>query len=214
MQNVLDRCLCENMTLKDKLSQKITYSAMAGSSDTPSAQASICPDVKKKSQNLTHTQTVTINEGPSSKAASPSRSLSVLPIEQTGAELNDTDGFQKSTYELKKIRRRNAKAVVGKGQLDGTFKGAPNLPKSLFVYRVNKDTVTDVIRDYVSDQGITVLDIRCMSHEDSLSKSFKLTVSNEDYTKLFQEEMWPTGVRIRPFIPPRNQVKHNGAANK
>ena len=70
----------------------------------------------------------------------------------------------------------------------GTFKGGPNLQKSLFVYRVNKDPVTDVIRDYVPDQGIVVLEIRLMSYKDSLSKSLKLTVSNKDYTKLFQEE--------------------------
>ena len=81
------------------------------------------------------------------------------------------------------------------------FRGASTLPKSLFIYRVNKDT-TDTVWDYVTDQGIEILDLVCMSHKDSLSKSFKLTVSNEDYVKLYHEELWPAGARIRQIIPP------------
>ena len=178
MQDTLDRCLCENMTLNDKLNQKFSYSAaVAKTSQTSAISIDTVPlgsHPKEASQGETQLKTVLPCKVPSSV-----KSHSVLSVEHSSVGLTDTEGFRKSNYELKKIRR-NAKAVVGKGHFDGTFRGAPNLPKSLFVYRVNKDTDTDIIREYVAERGIDVLDLTCMSHKDSLSKSFKLTVSNED----------------------------------
>ena len=190
IQSTLDRCLCDNMALNDKLNQKASYSSVVANSDHTThevhsdsqAVAPLCVNPNEISKN---TKDSNITAIPRDKGfwhvnrTFQSRSQSLLSLDQKSVASTDTDGFHKPSYELKKIRRRNAKSVVGKGQLDGMFRGAP-LPKSLFIYRVNKDTY--IIRDYVTDQGIDVLDlichtrIHCQNHS-SLQCQMKIMLS-------------------------------------
>ena len=46
-----------------------------------------------------------------------------------------------------------------------------------------------------------------MSHEESRYKKFKLEVSVEDCKVVFAPDLWPWGMRIRPFF--RNRYRDN-----
>ena len=136
-----------------------------------------------------------------------SQSQSIISIDQKSILSVDSEGFRRPKAALKKMRR-NAKSVIGKNQPSGTFRGAPVPPKELFVYRVDNSTDTDDLRDYITDMGIDVIDLKCISHQEALFKSFKLAFSNEHFNDLLKEDAWPDGVRVRRFIPPRQKPKN------
>ena len=43
-----------------------------------------------------------------------------------------------------------------------------------------------------------------MSHEDARYKKFKLEISVEDCSIVYDQDFWPWGTRIRPFFQTRN----------
>ena len=51
---------------------------------------------------------------------------------------------------------------------------------------------------------VTVLELVRVSHDDSVYKSFKLTVYPEDYKKIYDPHLWPAGVCIRKYRLPNS----------
>ena len=65
--------------------------------------------------------------------------------------------------------------------------------------RFNSDLSQDV-----SEMRFTVRDLQCLSHDNAMFKSFKLTVPKSEFADLFDGNIWPQGIRVRKFIPPRS----------
>ena len=113
--------------------------------------------------------------------------------------LSDThDGFQIPKYHQKK---KNS-FLTGKKTAPG-IRCAPEPSRYLFIYRVHSDTSESDMKNFIESQDINVRSFSCTSHQEAKYKSFKLEVSVNDFNNLFDDELWPAGVRIRKFIPPR-----------
>ena len=149
----------------------------------------------------------------SKPGASLQHAQSIISVDQKSILSVDSEGFRRPKAALKKMRR-NAKSVIRRNQPSGTFCGAPVPPKELFVYRVDNSTDTDDLRDYITDMGIDVIDLKCISHQEALSKSFKSAISNEHFNDLLKEDAWPDGVRVQRFIPPRQKPKNENYGSR
>ena len=57
---------------------------------------------------------------------------------------------------------------------------------------------SDII-DYLTGAGIKVLKVVCLSSVNAPHRSFKLSVSPADYEKVFNEELWEEGSRVREW---------------
>ena len=102
------------------------------------------------------------------------------------------------------MRTIQKRFVTGsKSALSNGFCGAPEPSRDLFIYRVGNNTTTEVLKDYIEELNVTVRDLQCVSNDESKFKSFKLTVPISNFKQLFDESIWPAGVRVRKFIPPR-----------
>ncbi len=55
----------------------------------------------------------------------------------------------------------------------------------------------------------TIKDFVQTSHDNAFCKSFELTVPSTEYGKLFDANLWPAGVRVRKFTPPRIIMPEN-----
>ena len=110
--------------------------------------------------------------------------------------------FQYQSQYQKRLKRQ--KIVTGKATT-GRIRGAPPPSRDIFVYRLNSDTVDDDMLAYLHDNSVDVRDLICMSHEDSKFKSYKVTVSVTDMNRVFNEDFWPSGVRVRKFKQPQRQ---------
>ena len=122
----------------------------------------------------------------------------------------DDDGFKLPNYVLKQQRRlnsRKAKVVIGVGtkHSDHRVRGAPEPERQLFIYRVDRQTVTEDLKIYIQEAGITMCSLVCVSKEDSKFKSFKLSVPLSQFKRLFDNQMWPEGIRVRQFYMPKGK---------
>ncbi len=85
----------------------------------------------------------------------------------------------------------------------GSFKGAPEPSRDLFVYRVAKTVDQTDIMTYLRSQAIDIRGLSCVSYQDAKFRSFKLTMGISHFDKVFDDSFWPSGVRVRRFIPPK-----------
>ena len=111
------------------------------------------------------------------------------------------DGFQ---YPKKK--KRNKKIITGTKDLDGQISGAPKPSRFLFIYRVSKTTITEDLSSYIRDQDVEVRSLERVSHRDAKFQSYKLETSKDDFKKLFNSDIWPSGICVRQYTPPRKDI--------
>lgn len=71
--------------------------------------------------------------------------------------------------------------------------------RDIFVSRVSKEVKPDDLKSYVESKGFTVLNVKCVSHNEAKNSSFKLTVPFTECDKLFDSGVWPEGISIRIF---------------
>ncbi len=91
-----------------------------------------------------------------------------------------------------------------------SFKGAATVGnKHLFIYHVDKPTDGDSIKNFLVARQFTIKDFVQTSHDNAFCKSFELTVPSTEYGKLFDANLWPAGVRVRKFTPPRIIMPEN-----
>ena len=80
----------------------------------------------------------------------------------------------------------------------------------MFISKVSKETDDKEMNNFIELLQVTVLELVCVSHDDSIYKSFKLTVYPEDYKKIFGPYLWPSGVCIRKY---HHQTRYQNQKN-
>ena len=83
-------------------------------------------------------------------------------------------------------------------------KGAPQRSRDLFIYRVDTSADAQALKEHVINKGFSIISLNCVSKPESKYKSFKLTVPAFQFNNLFDSSLWPMGIHVRPFIPPRS----------
>ena len=74
-----------------------------------------------------------------------------------------------------------------------------------YVGRVHNDVSVDDLRKYISDSGVTVVELEALSTKHQRFQSFRLRVKRSDLGQIEQAEYWPTGVLLSPFFRPRGR---------
>ncbi|KAK6168803.1 hypothetical protein SNE40_019980 [Patella caerulea] len=201
MQQILDHTICDNVSIKERLSKTKTYSECL---KVPAQQDR---DRRKPDRKSTLSP-------PNNPAISKVRDNSVdrLSINSVTSKKSnnwpDDDGqFELPAYARKEQRRREGrrqKFICGKSTpKPNMFKGAPAPGRQLFIYRCDIATTETEISEYLSSNDFTVRRIECISNPSPMFKSFKRTVPEMEFSKLF-ESLWPEGVRIRKYFRRRN----------
>ena len=113
----------------------------------------------------------------------------------------DSEGFQLPWQQRKKKKRT---VITGKSSNTQLFKAGPAPSRELFIYRVDHCCTEDALQSYIEDHRIEIRKIECVSNPNAKYKSFKLSVAASEFPKLFNDEIWPDGVKIRKFISPRS----------
>ena len=98
---------------------------------------------------------------------------------------------------------------VTEGSRSAGFQGAPEPDRHLFIYRVRTNTTDEDISNFMKENDIVFREIACLSNPNAKYKSFKLTVAVTQYDQLFNDNLWPRGVRVRPYIT-KNISHHDG----
>ena len=111
-------------------------------------------------------------------------------------------------------RINNRRQQANDGRLRGIRKGsdssafkAVKRTVDVFLGRVDRDTNTEIIHDYIKDNfNVTCVKIEKLQIKTELYDAFKITVSLSDRDVLFNRDLWPEDVVISKFY---NRNKNN-----
>ena len=153
--------------------------------------------------------------GVSPSAEGPSIARHVSPKTQlcAASSRREDDGFEVPNYLLRRERRREKReeqkqVLTGNGaphhKLTAANRNAGQHPRMkdcqhLFIFNVDKDVPTDAISELVNDAGLSYVALKCVSHENARSKSFKLSLTPEVYDRIYKREFWPEGIAVKRF---------------
>ncbi|ELT94284.1 hypothetical protein CAPTEDRAFT_187692 [Capitella teleta] len=127
----------------------------------------------------------------SQPAAKGSQSMSAAPT------ASDDDAAFVTVH--RKRRSRNSKLITGT-RTGGSFTGAPEPSRDLFLYRVATDTDENDIKKFLRDNNTDFREVEKVSHKDSKFASFRVVVKASSLPPLLSEDFWPLGVRVRRFF--------------
>ena len=69
----------------------------------------------------------------------------------------------------------------------------------LIMSRVSEISLFVSVQYYVESKGFTVLNVKCVSHNEAKNCSFKFTVPVSEFDKLFDSSVWPEDISICRF---------------
>lgn len=121
---------------------------------------------------------------------------------QNGDRFSTEIGPQSTDTGQWEVTKSKKRTVTGKLQ-NCAILGAPEPGRDAFIYRVHSQVDTEELEQYIREQKFDIKAIKCVSREESKFKSFKLTVPVSQFARLFDENLWPAGIRVRKFVTKR-----------
>ena len=119
---------------------------------------------------------------------------------------DDHKDFRRPRHERHEGKERfRRKIITGNSKPgNGGFRGAPDPSRALFIYRVHPDTRNADIREWVEREGGEVRELECISNNNAVYKSFKLTTAISKMDTLLSNKFpWSHGVHDRRYVTPR-----------
>ena len=187
-------------------------------------------------QHLAPPQRVPVTEAARQLASSASASASSAPIQASsyGAVLgvipspgvNSSHGvkFPRGGTSSRGGNKRQPKdgiprprekskprTIIGKSVRDGliSVKGA-DLTINRYVGRWHNDSTANAVKEFISNQNVTVVELEELDTKHGRFKSFRLRVKKNDISLIEDENFWPEGVVLSPFF--RGKETNIGAA--
>lgn len=119
----------------------------------------------------------------------------------------------KRVESQKRVREatKDMQTVVG-SSTDTSIKGSGPI-KVLFVHNLHKTSSADDVRGHLKSIGVEAVDIRPTFRETYTFASYKVTLQEKDFTKVFVASAWPEGARVREWLnvyQRDNQLPNNG----
>ena len=90
------------------------------------------------------------------------------------------------------------------------FKSPGRMPAKytdLFISRVHNDVPIDDLKEFIEEEGISIIAMERVSHTESRMQSFKLTICSQDKDSVLNDSFWPEGVMCRQFFTRRNYTQ-------
>ncbi len=89
------------------------------------------------------------------------------------------------------------------GAATGTDINPAPVSCEFFITNVNKDTKVDMMKQHIECNGITVRNLIIKEGNDY--NIFVLKVSVEEVDKVWNQDIWPTGIYVRKCYPAKNK---------
>ena len=104
---------------------------------------------------------------------------------EDGAETNtaEEEGFQKSSHERKKEARRKRLVINGKAPVT-RLKGSPPVTRDFFVYRVDKTTTDDDMKNHLHDLEINYVSVNRLLNVEATYCSYRISVPLDQVDKI------------------------------
>jgi hypothetical protein len=116
----------------------------------------------------------------------------------------DSDGFQFQRRErLRQQKEKRSRTVVAGTGRSTRLRGGPPPIRKFFVYRVDKTSTVEDIEAHLTEQSVVYNDVCLLSNPEARFNSFRVDVPLNMMDKVMDDSMWPEGIRIRKYFPPK-----------
>ena len=109
------------------------------------------------------------------------------------------------------VVQKKKRNVFGTGCVSDCVQRAPPPSRDLVKERVSKVTKEIDLKDRNKSKGVCVRSLSNMSHNDATHDTFKLEISKDDLTMVYNADFWPCGINIRRYFPPEGGDKRTGS---
>ena len=107
------------------------------------------------------------------------------------------DGFQMPRHALRRqasqrvmdSRPNKSCVIIGAKSDVRKFHGAPEPSRYLFIYRVHPDATTEDLGPYIANMDVQIGELSCISNENAMYKSFKLTTKLSQFKELLKADI-------------------------
>lgn len=138
-------------------------------------------------------------------------SVSTGAVSSKGTETTDgaqnqmlSGGFDYPKEYKNKLKRQQNKGISGTAACDSDIEfGAAEYVKlyKVFLTNVKNEVPLSVIKQWMSKKDISYIRIYRKSKMDYIHQSFVITVNSDTYDTIFNEALWPAGVKLRDYVP-------------
>ena len=119
-----------------------------------------------------------------------------------------SDGWQYERQQKRKLMNGQRKKNAVFGKRSGSFIKSGLKHVDLFVFRVHCDVEDESLSSFLTDENISVIKFEKVSHDDSIMKSYKVTIKHDDLEKVMNEDFWPDGIGCRKFFSKRKESSY------
>ena len=131
----------------------------------------------------------------------------------TDADTDVSEGYELSREDRRRrTRQRRQQNFIAGTAASTRLLGAPPPTRDFFVYRVDKSTSIEDIKDHLSGCDINIRDLKKVCHSESKFNSYKLSVSVTNADKVMDASIWPDGIRVRRFVRRFQQDRNDGSS--
>ena len=217
MQEAIDKTFAVNMSLNDRVSDiekdKTSYAEIAkrNAQTAPATRpkiSTVIPAVNPAALGKNHYDNykgLCVKMPEHNEVCDPA----IRRTQSTFSVASNNSAEYQYPRSQEKRQRRQYKIIKGKTTAGLSFKGAPVPDRHLFIHRVDSTVSISDVNDHLVNNNFTVRKLECVSHDMAKYKSFKLTVPVDQFSKLFDEDLWPEGVRVRKYSQPWEREKEN-----
>ena len=114
------------------------------------------------------------------------------------AKANSLQEARRLKREAMQEKAKSMNVITGKRSSD-SLSGA-EASRTIFVFNVDKNWSDTSISDEMKSHNVTPMGIRCVSHSEAQTKSFRVIIKEADYDKVMCEDFWPERIKCRDWV--------------
>ena len=100
------------------------------------------------------------------------------------------------------------RTIIGKSVRDGltSVKGA-DLTTNRYIGRWDNNVTTDGVKEFITNQNVTVVELEELPTKHGRFKSFRLRVKKSDLKMIEDANFWPEGILLSPFFRGKENLR-------
>ena len=114
-----------------------------------------------------------------------------------------TNGQKNNPEDWKKMTKKKRPKMIRGKSMNCSIKSTSEPIWEIYVRDISKDISSEDIVAHLTNNGIKVSSLKCVSRSTDYIDRYCLSVPLSDYDKVFNDELWGDGIFVGSYFSPR-----------